>query len=218
MYDVFFISYDEPHADYSFAALKQQLPIARRVHGIDGIQKAHRHCAGLSRTRHFFVVDADNRIIVPDVFSYRVPEYDSQYVHLWYARNPINGLEYGWGGLKLFPKSVFTDDVMPLDMTTTFPLKIIPEVKSVTGFNASPFETWRSAFRECVKLTVGNQTDETSSRLNIWQTVANGRYADDALRGAAAGSIYADNNRSDVDALLRINDYKWLFEQFALDK
>jgi hypothetical protein len=213
VYDVFLLSFDEARADKAFARLKAQHPIARRVHGIVGIQAAHAHCAELSRTKHFFVVDADNEITAPEVFSYRVPEHDAGYVHLWYARNPLNGQAYGWGGLKLFPKPVF-DGVgeMRLDMTTSFDLKIIPEVVSTTRFNTSPFETWRSAFRECVKLTLAEQNRETSNRLYGWLNIAKGDHAEWCLRGAKDGVEFA--KEADHDNILLINDYQWLSEKF----
>jgi hypothetical protein len=216
VYDVFLISYDEPHADEAFEALRELHPIARRVHGIKGIQAAHQKCAELARTRHFFVVDADNRIDDGLVFEYRVPDYDSEYVHLWYARNPLNGLAYGWGGLKLFPKKLFAGvGEMRLDMTTSFPLKIIPEIVSTSAFNTSPFETWRSAFRECVKLTLAEQNRETRTRLYGWLNMARGDNAEWCLRGAKDGAEYAEQNRSDPPELLRINDYEWLAEKFS---
>ncbi len=214
MYDAFFISFDEPYADNAFAILQHNHPIVRRVHGIAGIQNAHRECARQSRTEHFFVIDADNRIHDPSVFDFLVSSYDRGYVHLWYARNPVNGLAYGWGGLKLFPRKVFTDDAMPLDMTTSFPLKIIPEIISTSEFNVSPLDTWRSAFRETVKLTVGEQNRETRERLYGWCEVARGPFAEYCLKGARAGVAYAEGHRDDRDALLRINDYEWLRERF----
>jgi hypothetical protein len=216
MYDVFLISYDEPHADRAFNRLKAIAPLAKRVHGVKGIQAAHQRCAEMSRTAHFFVVDADNEIHTERVLEYRVPEYDASYVHLWYARNPLNGLAYGWGGLKLFPRALF-ENVAPmgLDMTTAFPLKIMPEVVSLARFNSSPFETWRSAFRECVKLTLAEHDLETAERLQVWLTEADGRHADQCLSGAQAGHAYAKEHRDDVPALLQINDYDWLASYFG---
>lgn len=210
MYDIFFISYDETYADMAYQRLRERLPIVNRVTGINGIHNAHIECAKRSKTSHFFVIDADNRIDDYDVFSYQIPVYDEPYVHLWYAKNPVNGLIYGWGGVKLFPKAVFDDlDQMPLDMTTSFPLKIIKTVVSTSQFNTSPFETWRAAFRECVKLSAAEQTEETVERLRIWTTVAKGPYAEYCLLGAKAGLAHTKENS------FLINDYKWLREQFA---
>lgn len=216
MYDVFLLAYDEPSADISFRYLRDLCPIARLVSGIKGIQAAHAHCATLSKTTHFFVVDADNQIDDESAFTYRVPPYDASYVHLWYARNPLNSLSYGWGGLKLFPKALFVGiPEMGLDMTTSFPLKIIPNVVSTTHFNTSPYATWRSAFRECVKLTLAEQTMETRERLYTWKNVARGMHADWCLKGARAGAQYGEAHRGNSDALALINDFDWLKSAFS---
>ena len=37
MYDIVFISYKEPNADEVYAKLKETYPMAKRVHGVDGI-------------------------------------------------------------------------------------------------------------------------------------------------------------------------------------
>lgn len=213
MYDVFFLSYDEPHADAQWAALEAVHAPARRVEGVRGIQAAHARCARLSRTPHFFVVDADNEITRPEVFRFSIPEWDRSYVHLWYAENPVNGLVYGWGGIKLFPRSAFHETPDRIDMTTSFPLKIVPEIASITRFNVSPFETWRSAFRECVKLAL-NPSEEAHERLRVWCSTARGDHAEECLTGALMGAQYAKEKEGDIAALLRINDYAWLAERF----
>lgn len=215
MYDVFFVSYDEPMADAHWGILKSNVAAARRVHGVAGIHAAHRHCANISRTSHFFVIDADNEVLDYD-FTYKVPSYDAQYVHLWQAKNPLNGLVYGWGGVKLFPKRLVKQmSESTLDMTTSFELKIMPEVKSVTHFNYAPFETWRSAFREAVKLTLARDNDEAKERLEVWKTRAAGPFAEHCLRGAQEGAAYAESFHADPEAIRKINDYGWLHERFA---
>lgn len=210
MYDVFFLSYDEPMAELHFAALRAQAPSLRRVQGVAGIHAAHSECARLARTSHFYVVDADNELLDYD-FSYKVPAWDAGYVHLWQARNPVNGLVYGWGGVKLFPRRlVRAMDRHGLDMTTSFPLKMMPSVKSVTHFNYAPLETWRSAFREAAKLARSSDPDAVQ-RLAVWTSVAAGPYAAECLRGARAGAAFA---RACPDDLVRINDYQWLAGRF----
>jgi hypothetical protein len=213
MYDVFFLSYDEPMAASHWNMLKRNVPTARSVTGIDGIHSAHLECAKLCKTSHFFVIDADNEVLSYD-FTFKIPRWDSDYAHLWYARNPLNGLEYGWGGIKLFPKrSVLNMSSGSLDMTTSFSLKVVPEIKSRTHFNYAPLETWRSAFRECVKLSISSDPD-AATRLETWKTVAEGPYSKECLEGAEAGSQYACANRDNPDAIRKINDFKWLSTQF----
>jgi hypothetical protein len=205
-YDVFFLSHDEPLADSHWQRLQQLAPHARRIDGIDGIRNAHRQCARLARTSLFFVVDADNEVLDFD-FRIRIPVYDQAYVHVWRAMNPVNNLIYGWGGIKLFPRKLLLDEaVMPLDMTSSFPMKIVEQIGSITRFNTSGFDAWRSAFRECVKLSVVD-TIESRERLHIWCSVANGDFAEDCLRGAREGHDFARTHPADVG---RINDWAWL--------
>lgn len=212
-YDLFLLSHGEPMADLHWRALVQRAPHARRVDGINGILAAHQHCATLARTSHFFVVDADNEITDID-FSIKLPDYDKRYVHVWRARNPLNGLVYGWGGIKLFPrKLLLQQQVMPLDMTGSFPLKLVPIVGSITHFNTSPFATWRSAFRECVKL-VRSPTDESRERLAVWCDVARGPYAEWCLLGARDGREYGITHHDQPDMLSKINDWLWLEQRF----
>lgn len=214
MYDVFFLSFDEPYAEQYWSVLKEQHPSARRCTGVPGIQAAHAKCAQMSRTRHFFVVDADNQVLKPEVFEHRVADWDAEYVHLWYARNPVNGLEYGWGGIKLFPKTLFNNlSEQRLDMTTTFPLKVQEEVASITHFDTTPYETWRSAFREAVKLTVKTD-DDSKARLATWMNVGRGPNGAWSIRGAVEGHAYSLTERANPQALQRINDYAWLKERF----
>jgi hypothetical protein len=212
-YDLFFLSHGEPMADLHWQILSRSQPHARRVDGIDGIRAAHRECARLSRASHLFVVDADNEILDID-FCVRLPEYDKQYVHVWRARNPVNDLIYGWGGIKLFPRKLLLAEAeMPLDMTMSFPLKLMAGIGSVTHFNTSAYDTWRSAFRECVKLACSD-TDESRERLAVWCSEAHGMFAEDCLRGARMGRDHGLAHREDRSMLLRINDWPWLQEQF----
>jgi hypothetical protein len=213
MYDVFFLSYDEPMADKHWELLKSKVPSARHMAHISGIHEAHKACATRSRTRMFWVIDADNELLNYD-FQMTVPEWDQNYVHLWHAENPLNGLVYGWGGVKLFPKSVVLGmHDIPLDMTTSFELKIMDEVKSITHFNYSPFETWRSAFRECVKLSRSSD-QECLDRLAVWTSHASGPYAEYCLAGARDGVAYFESCSYPLE-YRRINDYAWLRNRFA---
>jgi hypothetical protein len=225
-FDIIFISYNESNADENYNQLCKKFPRAKRVHGVKGIHQAHIEAAKLCETNMLWVVDAD--AIIVDDFNFMVehiPYYSSNArrmltstVHVWRSRNPINGLEYGYGGVKLLPKDLTLKmDVDSADMTTSISklFKAMPEVSNITAFNTDPFSTWRSAFRECVKLSskiINGQDDtETQSRLEIWCTVGNNMYA---IAGATAGRNYGTQHKNDVDALKKINDFNWLKEQF----
>lgn len=216
MYDVFFISYEEPNADVNWEKLKSRVKIAKRVHGIKGISNAHHACAERALTRMFWTVDGDT---VPDDdfdFDYKPSVYDENYLHLWYSRNPVNDLTYGYGSIKLWPKSAVLEfDGNWLDFTTTVGnIKIMPEVVATTYFNTSPYDSWKSAFRECIKLSYNvSRGDHVESldRLGVWLTTTNNcEFADYSLYGARAAVKFFIENNTNVPALQLINDFEWL--------
>ena len=89
-----------------------------------------------------------------------------------------------------------------------------PYFKPFTGF--SLLQTWKSAFRECAKLsskTIDRQKqEETDERLKTWTTVGHTRkFGEYAVRGARAGMVFGLSRRTD---LRLINDFDWLKEQF----
>jgi hypothetical protein len=222
MYDIIFISFNEPNADANFQLLKDRFPLVKRIEGVKGIHQAHIAAANKAFTRMFWVVDADAQILPTFNFNYEVPKDQLDFVHVWRSRNPVNDLEYGYGGIKLLPKKLTVDmDINRVDMTTSIStlFKAMPEVSNITAFNTDAFNAWRSAFRECVKLaskTIERQDDdETLQRLITWCTVGENRpWGIYAMAGALAGKTYGEKNASNLEALNKINDFDWLQDQF----
>ena len=222
-YDIIFISYNEPQADENFARLKARFPYAQRVQGIKGIHQAHIAAAKKAFTKMFWVVDADAQILDTFNFDHVVSEYDLENVHVWRSMNPINDLEYGYGGVKLLPKSLTQNmDISKPDMTTSISslFKAMPEISNITAFNVDAFNTWKSAFRECVKLaskTIDRQDDaDTNYRLNVWCTRGIDRqFGREAIEGAVQGKQYGLENKDNNEALKMINDFGWLRERFG---
>ena len=224
MYDIIFISYYEPNAEKNFENLYQRFnqvglygERVKRVTNIKGIHNAHVEAAKKSSTDYFFVVDGDAVIVDDFDFSYITKEKDV--VHVYRCMNPINDLVYGYGGVKLFPTTLTIKmDTNTNDMTTSISkkFKLINEISNITAFNTDPFNTWKSAFRECAKLsskTIDRQKEEeTNERLKTWTTVGHDRlYGKYALAGAAAGMEFGLSRRNDLGL---INNFDWLKEQF----
>lgn len=222
MFDIVFISYNEPLAEENFQRLKERFPLAKHVRGIKGIHQAHVEAARRSFFEMFWVVDADAIVLDTFKFDYSPPEHQRDHVHVWRSKNPINDLEYGYGGVKLLPKNLTLNmDLNNTDMTTSISPYFIPmeEISNITAFNTDSFSAWRSAFRECCKLaskTISGQVnDETTARLKIWCTVNNGApFGDYAVNGALAGRQYGEENAANPAALSLINDFDWLKNQF----
>ena len=221
-YDIVFISYNEPNAEDNFKRLQQRFPRAKRVDGVKGIHQAHIAAAKLCDTEMFWVVDGDAQIVDDFDFDYQVPKWKKDQVFVWHTQNPLNGLIYGYGGVKLFPrKETLNMDTTKPDMTTSISTKFnsVKEVSNITAFNTDPFNTWKSAFRECVKLSSKiidrQEDDETEKRLFIWCKLGrDGEFGEFAISGACAGREYGTANKDNPDALKLINDFDWLKEKF----
>lgn len=220
--DVIFISYDEHAAENNFALLLNVCPTAKRVKGVKGIYQAHVEAAKLSKTSLFYVVDADAILVDDFDFNYHPSSYDLKSTHVWYSKNPVNGLEYGYGGVKLFSKKLLLNYTgNPVDFTTSVSesFKVIPKVSNITQFNTDEFSAWRSGFRECTKLASKlihkQDNSETEYRLNIWCTVgAEKPYGKFAIAGAVAGVEYGMENVNKAESIGLINDYNWLRFKF----
>ncbi len=221
MYDIVFISYQEPNAEKNWELLKSRFPTAKRVHGVKGIHNAHIVAAKKCFTKMFWIVDGDAVVLDNFNFDYEVDKWNLETVHVWRAKNPINDLEYGNGGIKLFPRKLTMNmDVTSTDMTTSISekFKAVQEVSNINEFNTDSFNTWKSAFRECVKLSSKiihrQKSEETNKRLKIWTSVGADRpFGEYAIKGARAGVAFGN---AGIDLHL-INDFTWLEEKYNAD-
>jgi hypothetical protein len=220
MFDIIFISYDEPNADENFKRLKARFPHARRVHGVKGIANAHFEAAKLANTSMFYVVDGDAEVLDSFDFSYKPPEWDRQYVHIWNARNPI-GTTYGYGGVKLFSKKLFKTVTNQLDFSTTLAsgIKLMDEVACMTRFNSDNSRAFRGAFREGAKLQMiirSNKPEiertEAAVRLARWLDPRDDCEFREYISGGALAGVQEANSRP--DDLLFINDHDLIMSRF----
>jgi hypothetical protein len=222
-YDIVYLSFDESYAESNYQTLRKRFPRIKRIHGVKGIFEAHRAAAKLCGTSMVFIVDADAEILSTFTFDYKPQSLDMESVIVWHSHNPVNDLEYGYGGVKLFPTNLLLDyKGSPIDFTTSVSksFKVIPEVSNITKFNTDPFSAWRSGFRECVKLSskqISKQDNtETEHRLNAWCTKGEDReFGDFVIMGAKEGAEFGKANMDKPEMLGLINDFKWLELRFS---
>lgn len=215
MLDIIFLSFDEPNAEKNWRDLKLRFPRAMRVHGVKGIANAHLAACRKANTNWFYVVDADAEVLDTFKFGYRPPDYDSDYVHIWHAFNPAIGLDYGYGGVKLFHKKQFEKITNALDFSTTLSkgVKIIDEIACITRFNSDQIRAFRGAFRESVKLyntsiDASKSTQErrdARERLSCWiDPLLTCDFRNFVVAGATSG--LAEAKRRSTTDLSFIND------------
>jgi len=224
-YDVAFISYKETFAEQNYNKLLKKAPNAVWVKDVKGIHQAHITAAKECKTEMFYIVDADAEVMDDFNFDMQIPYYDfnaRKTVYVWRSKNPVNDLEYGYGGVKLFPRQMTIDmDISKPDMTTSISnsFKAMDTVANSTVINTDPFTAWKSAFRECVKLAskvIDRQDNtETEERLNVWCTKGkDAEYGEYVIRGAIEGRKFGVENSNKLDQLMLINDFNWLKERF----
>lgn len=225
MYDIVFISFDEKIANdryFEFVTSFDGPNNIFRVHGVEGIKEAHLEAAQKVTTDMFYVIDADAKLVPKFKFNLKLNPTEEDIVHVWRSINPVNMLEYGHGGVKLLPtKLVLNMDISAPDMTTSISkrFKFVDEISNINQFNVDPLSTWRTAFRECVKLSSkiipGQLDDETTKRLKSWlYQGGEKKFGEYSKSGASAGKWYGETYKDDTTALSKINDYSWLEIQF----
>jgi len=220
--DVVFISYHESNAEENWQRVLEKAPWAKRVDGVAGIFNAHQAAAKLSTTDMFYVVDGDAWLVDDFNFDYQPGIFDRDCTHIWRAQNPINGLVYGYGGVKLFSKQVIEDATSwtTLDMSTTIGsnLKVVNTISNITAFNTDEYSTWRSAFRECAKLCYNIHQDpdnkENQDRLEGWMKSSDQPFAQYAIDAAHIAEKWVRQHINDPDTINLINNRDWLKEKF----
>ena len=237
--DIFYISYDEPNAEEHWADLLNKVPWAKRVHGVKGFDAAHKAAANQSETDRFITVDGDN-IVMDDFFEQvlDVPDTDhdgnniSQSIFSWNAKNILNGLVYGNGGLKCWPteytKTINTHEAATDGEGMEFCWKLnyiqLNDTFSEVHQTASPFQAFRAGFREGVKMSLDQgvrvKPDEFIQKIwygnynrlqtwcNIGSDVENGLWA---IYGARLGCQMAVLSDWDTN---QISDFEWFKDFF----
>lgn len=240
--DLIYISYDEPNCEEHWADLLNKVPWAKRVHGVKGFDAAHKEAARQSETDRFITVDGDN-VVMDDFFEQvlDVPDVDhdgndvSKSIFSWNAKNLLNGLVYGNGGLKCWPKEYVLDmktheaaeDEEGMEFCWKLNYIQLNDTFSEVHQTASPFQAFRSGFREGVKMSLDQgkrvRADEFKdkiwygnyNRLQVWcnigDDVDNGLWAMYGARLGCYMTVFGDWDAN------KIADYEW-FKAFFADE
>ena len=212
---VFFVSNGESNADENWKHLTNLYPHAIRIDGINGRRKMFHRCVDLARdAKQFFVITGKNYITDLNVFNYPVETVTDAHI-IFHAKNMSNRLEYGHMGIVCYNSHLvlntpvnFGLDFTQFSKTVTIPMKV-----SEAYFATSPFEAWRTAFREAVKLSTAH-TPDAYLWLQRWTAFAEGPNAEWVLKGAEDGIQYAEQYVKNPDELQKTVDWNWLQERF----
>lgn len=218
--DVVFISNGEPMAEENWQLLRSICPRAKRSDGVDGREAAYKTAAQMSQTDWFFAVFAKTEVLKDFTFEFQPDRLQEPKHYIFHSRNPLNGLEYGAMNINLYNVKLVMDTKPGLDFTLSQLHTVVPEVASISRFNTDPWITWRSAFREVLKLKLEVDQGagfELQHRLKVWCERAVGDNADYCLQGANDALEYYMSVDGDYEMLKLSFDWPWL-QQFYLDK
>jgi len=242
-FDIFYVCFDEPNRDQNWLQISTLLPKVQKVEGVVGFDLALKTCAKKAKTHHFFVIDGDNQLLISRFHNpIVIPEIQNDWVLSWSSYNPLNGLSYGNGGLKLWPRRVASQmkshevagkSEDPTDYCFIVDYYLVDDHVTQTIINCTSEQAFRAGLREGVKmsLNLGKQTTLNSQnfhqvlshqnrfRLKTWcevgADVANGYWA---ILGARLGLKL---NAIDKFSYKNINSFDWIDEYFKseiLDK
>jgi hypothetical protein len=216
--DVIFISYDEPSAEQRFKDLQIKAPRAKWVKNVQGQTEAYHAAAEQCETAYFFAVFPKLEIVDSFNFDFQPDRLKNACHYMFNCRNPVNGLEYGHGAVLLYNKKLTLQTTNPgLDFTLSAPHTDAPILSAINHFNETPWLSWRTAFREVLKLKQINDkkpTVESQFRLKKWCSAGTGKNAECCLQGAQDANQYYDEHKDDQDKLQLSYDFQWLKEYY----
>jgi len=100
-----------------------------------------------------------------------------------------------------------------LDFTLDDEHEVVELNSGTAHFNTDAWSTWRTAFREAIKLRASDSV-ESADRLNTWLTVGTGIFSEYSLQGAKHAVEYYDEVSGDMDKLKLSYDWPWLRSRF----
>ena len=232
--DFVYISYMEPNKEENWADLKNKVPWAKRVDGVKGFDSAHKAAAETAETDFFISVDGDN--IIDETFLLQTLDFektDRKAVHRWRAKNIINGLVYGNGGLVGWDKETCLgmhthenakDKKAEIDFCWTVKHENLHNCYSTSVINSEPFQAWIAGYREGVKMSL-NKGEHIKPEdfmktiwgpnlkiLSTWMTVGadvdNGKYA---MLGARMGCY---STTLDTNEWVQVRDLDKMYDLY----
>jgi len=220
--DIVFISNGEPdelkwfeHTEY------MSNRDVKWICGVNGRVAAYQAAANASTTDWFLAVFAKLEVFgTRDIWEFRPDYWQGPKHYIFNAQNPVNGLVYGHQGMIAYNKSLVLANNDPgIDFTLSQPHESVPILSGVAHYNQDAWTTWRTAFREVLKLRLFMDTQptiETEHRLKVWSTVGEGQYAGYSIMGANDAIEYYEEVDGDPAKLQLSFEWAWLRARFDL--
>jgi hypothetical protein len=214
--DIVFLSNGELCADENYEHL---LAVTKglgnrvvRVDGVDGRVQGYHAALEASETPWAFTVFAKLKVNNKFDWNWQPDRLQIPKHYIFNATNPLNKLVYGHQAMIAYNKKLtLANTGKGLDFTLDDPHESIDMLSGVATFNTDPYSTWRTAFREVIKLK-SDYSEVAEQRLNAWLTIAEGDFAQDCIQGAQDAVEYYDSVTGDIEELKKSYEWAWLKE------
>jgi hypothetical protein len=213
--DIVFISNGEHGADHHWEILNQYVPTQQnriyRVDGVNGRVAAYQAAARLSTTPWFFAVFAKLQVNADFDWSWQPDRLQQPKHYIFHAYNPVNHLIYGHQAMIAYNRSMtLTNTAQGLDFTLDQAHEVVPMLSGTAYYDNDPWMTWRTAFREALKLRHSLPDVENEYRLGEWLNKGEGVNGHWSMRGSQDAVEYYDRVNGDFDELRRSYEWSWL--------
>lgn len=212
--DVIFISNGEKLATKNLDQLKKFVPNAKHINGINGRTAAYNAAAQASETDWFFAVFSKCWVHEDFDWNWQPDRLIGDQHYIFNAYNPVNDLSYGHMAVIAYNKrAVLSTKDIGLDFTLSARHTSVPLLSCTAIYDESPYATWRTAFREVIKLK-SSQDIASRSRLTQWLLVGKGQYGKWSIQGANDAIEFYDSVNGDIDQLKKSYDWQFCEEFF----
>ena len=216
--DIVFLSNGESGADENYEHLKKVTDGLEnrlvRVDGVNGRVAAYHAAAAASETPWMFTVFAKLKVSNRFDWNWQPDRLQVPKHYIFHATNPVNNLVYGHQACIAYNKKlVLANTGHGLDFTMDDVNEVVEVNSGVANYNTDAWSTWRTAFRECIKLKAGTD-DISKQRLNTWMSVATGEFSEWSIYGAKDAVEFYNDVDGDTAELLNSYDWAWLRDHF----
>jgi hypothetical protein len=213
--DIVFISNGEHGADHHWKILNQSVSTQQnhihRVDGVNGRVAAYQAAARLSTTPWFFAVFAKLQVNADFDWSWQPDRLQQPKHYIFHAYNPVNHLIYGHQAMIAYNRDMtLTNTAQGLDFTLDQEHEVVPLLSGTAYYDNDPWMTWRTAFREALKLRHSLPDVENEYRLDEWLNKGEGVNGHWSICGARDAIRYYEQVSGDFVELKKSYEWAWL--------
>ena len=216
--DIVFLSNGETGADENYEHLLNVTKGIKnrivRVDGVNGRAQAYHAAALASKTPWMFTVFAKLKVSNKFDWNWQPDRMQVAKHYIFQAKNPVNGLVYGHQAMIAYNKKLtLANTGKGLDFTLDDEHEVVELLSGTAVYNTDSFATWRTAFREVLKLRDEN-SDVAQQRIDKWMNVAEGDFAQYSIKGAVDALEFYDEVNGDFNELKKSYEWAWLRDRF----